>query len=150
MNDLLEQDNESMMFVTVFYGVYDPATGKLTYANGGHNPPLIVRADGTSFELPQTNGVALGVMGGMEYEQSAITLDPGDTAVFYTDGVSEAMNSANEEFGMVRFAEVFAQTPPTDAIAANRTVFDAVHEFAEDMPQSDDITCVTLRRLSDA
>ena len=149
VNDLLEQDNESMMFVTVFYGVYDPATGKLTYANGGHNPPLIVRSDGTSYELPQTNGVALGVMGGMEYEQSTITLDPGDTAVFYTDGVSEAMNSVHEEFGMVRFAEVFAKTPPADAIAANRAVFEAVHEFAEDMPQSDDITCVTLRRLNE-
>ena len=148
VNDLLAQDNESLMFVTLFYGVYDPATGKLTYANGGHNPPLIVHPDGSSEELPQTNGVALGVMDGMEYEQSTATLDPGDTAVLYTDGVSEAMNSVNEEFGMDRFSQVFSNTTsPSDAIAANRTVFEAVRQFADDTPQSDDITCLTLRRL---
>ena len=147
VNDVLEQDNESLMFVTLFYGVYDPATGELTYANGGHNPPLIVHSDGTSMELPQTNGVALGVMGGMEYEQSKITLAPGDTAVFYTDGVSEAMNGENEEFGMDRFSQVFANTPPSGAIAANKAVFEAVQQFADGTPQSDDITCLVLRRL---
>ena len=147
VNDVLEQDNESLMFVTLFYGVYDPATGELTYANGGHNPPLIVHSDGTSMELPQTNGVALGVMGGMEYEQSKITLEPGDTAVFYTDGVSEAMNGENEEFGMDRFSQVFANTPPSGAIAANKAVFEAVQQFADGTPQSDDITCLVLRRL---
>ena len=147
VNDVLEQDNESLMFVTLFYGVYDPATGELTYANGGHNPPLIVHSDGTSMELPQTNGVALGVMGGMEYEQSKITLEPGDTAVFYTDGVSEAMNGENEEFGMDRFSQVFANTPPSGAIAANKAVFEAVQQFADGTPQSDDITCLALRRL---
>ena len=147
VNDVLEQDNESLMFVTLFYGVYDPATGELTYANGGHNPPLIVHSDGTSMELPQTNGVALGVMGGMEYEQSKITLAPGDTAVFYTDGVSEAMNGENEEFGMDRFSQVFANAPPSGAIAANKAVFEAVQQFADGTPQSDDITCLVLRRL---
>ena len=147
VNDVLEQDNESLMFVTLFYGVYDPATGELTYANGGHNPPLIVHSDGTSMELPQTNGVALGVMGGMEYEQSKITLEPGDTAVFYTDGVSEAMNGENEEFGMDRFSQVFADAPPSGAIAANKAVFEAVQQFADGTPQSDDITCLVLRRL---
>ena len=147
VNDVLEQDNESLMFVTLFYGVYDPATGELTYANGGHNPPLIVHSDGTSMELPQTNGVALGVMGGMEYEQSKITLEPGDTAVFYTDGVSEAMNGENEEFGMDRFSQVFANAPPSGAIAANKAVFEAVQQFADGTPQSDDITCLVLRRL---
>ncbi len=147
VNDLLERDNESLMFVTLFYGVYDPATGKFTYANGGHNPPLIVRPDGTSAELPQTNGIALGVMGGMDFEQSTTTLEPGDTAVLYTDGVSEAMNGVNEEFGMERFAQIFSAAPPSGATAANRAVFDAVAEFADNTPQSDDITCLTLRRL---
>ena len=146
VNDLLEQDNESMMFVTLFYGVYDPATGELVYANGGHNPPLIVHPDGTSVELAQTNGIALGVMGGMEFEQSKVELAPGDTAVLYTDGVSEAMNGVHEEFGMERFSEVFANAPPEDAIAANHAVFKAVNDFAEGTPQSDDITCLTLRR----
>ncbi len=148
LNTLLEEDNESMMFVTLFYAVYNPADGSLTYANGGHNPPLLVHADGTSMELPTTDGVALGVMPGIEYEQNTITVEPTDTVVFYTDGVSEAMNAAGEEFGMERLADVFSSRPPASAEATNQAVFEAVHEFATDTPQSDDITCVTLRRHS--
>ena len=148
LNTLLEEDNESMMFVTLFYAVYNPADGSLTYANGGHNPPLLVHADGTSMELPTTDGVALGVMPGIEYEQNTITVEPTDTVVFYTDGVSEAMNAAGEEFGMERLADVFSSRPPASAEATNQAVFEAVHEFAADTPQSDDITCVTLRRHS--
>ncbi len=146
VNTLLEQDNESMMFVTLFYAVYDPATGILAYANGGHNPPLVVHADGSSEELPSTEGVALGVMPEVEYEQTAVTLEPNDTVLMYTDGVSEAMNAAAEEFGMERLKQVFAGSPPTDAASASRAVFDAVHAFAAETPQSDDITCLTLLR----
>ena len=147
VNNLLAQDNESMMFVTLFYGVYDPANGKFVYANGGHNPPLIVHADGAAAELEQTNGVALGVMGGVDYEQAEITLAPGDTAVIYSDGVSEAMNADDEEFGMDRLREVFSAAPPSGATDANQAVFDAVRKFAGHTPQSDDITCLTLRRM---
>ena len=146
LNTMLEEDNESMMFVTLFYAVYNPSDGSLTYANGGHNPPLLVHADGTSMELPTTDGVALGVMPGIEYEQNTITVEPTDTVVFYTDGVSEAMNAAGEEFGMQRLADVFSAQPPESAEATNQAVFEAVHAFATDTPQSDDITCVTLRR----
>ena len=146
LNTLLEEDNETMMFVTLFYAVYNPSDGSLTYANGGHNPPLLVHADGTSMELPTTDGVALGVMPGMKYEQNTITVEPTDTVVFYTDGVSEAMNAAGEEFGMQRLADVFSAQPPESAEATNQAVFEAVHAFAADTPQSDDITCVTLRR----
>ena len=66
VNDLLNNENEAAMFVTVFYVVYDPATGEFTYANGGHNPPLVIHADGSSDLLPLTNGIALGVAPGME------------------------------------------------------------------------------------
>ena len=92
VNELLHNENETMMFVTLLYGVYDPVTGKLTYANGGHNPPLIVHADGSSTVLPPTGGIALGVMGGLDYNQLTVESVPGDTFVFYTDGVTEAMN----------------------------------------------------------
>ena len=144
VNDLLEQENEAMMFVTVFYAVFDPATGDLTYANGGHNPPLIVHADGTSTLLPTTGGIALGVMGGIHYEQSTVTLAPGDIAVLYTDGVSEAMNAEGEEFGVERLRQVFENNPPADARITNGAVFNAVHAFAGGTAQSDDITCLTL------
>ena len=65
VNDLLYKDNPSLMFVTVLYAIYDPATGQITYANGGHNPPLIVHPDGSSTVLPSTGGIALGVMPGL-------------------------------------------------------------------------------------
>ena len=146
VNSLLSDDNDSLMFVTLFYAVYDPANGKLSYANGGHNPPLIVHPDGSSEELPTTEGVALGVMGDLDYEQGEIELAPGDTAVLYTDGVSEAMNASEEEFGMERLHQVFANASQTDARSANSAVFDAVRTFADGTPQSDDITCLTLRR----
>ena len=146
VNELLHNDNEAAMFVTVFYVVYDPATGQLTYANGGHNPPLVVHADGSSDILPLTDGIALGLVPGIEYRQNTVALAPGDTAVLYTDGVTEAMNGEGEFFGTERLQATFASAPPTDAREANETVFRAVHSFVGDTPQSDDITCLALYR----
>ena len=146
VNELLHNDNEAAMFVTVFYVVYDPATGQLTYANGGHNPPLVVHADGSSDILPLTDGIALGLVPGIEYRQHTVALAPGDTAVLYTDGVTEAMNGEGEFFGTERLQATFASTPPTGAREANETVFRAVHSFVGDTPQSDDITCLALYR----
>ena len=147
VNDLLTEDNEAFMFVTVIYAVFDPETGVLTYANGGHNNPLLVHADGTSEELSHTGGVALGVMPGLEYAESSITLDAGDTLVLYTDGVSEAMNSEGEEFGMDRFREIFVDHPPNSARDTNEAILQAVHDFAGDTPQSDDVTCLVIQRV---
>ena len=146
VNDLLYDDNDAMMFVTLFYAVYDPATGELTYANGGHNAPLIVHVDGTSTILPGTNGIALGVMPGMEYDERTISTSAGDTIVFYTDGVTEAVNDQGQEFGMDRLRQVFTAQPMRDAESATQAVFDAVSQFAGDVAQFDDITCLIFRR----
>ena len=146
VNDLLNEDNDAAMFVTVLYAVYDPETGVLSYASGGHDPPLIVRSDGSSELAPPTGGVALGVAPGIGYRHNEVHLEPGDTVVLFTDGVTEAMNAENEQFGIERLREVFAGNPPTDSEQANRAVFEAVRDFAGDNPQSDDITCLTLRR----
>ncbi len=146
VNDLLHDDNEAEMFVTMLYATYDPRTGNLTYANGGHNTPVVFHADGTSTVLPLTGGIALGLVPDLKYDQSTITLARGDTMVFYTDGVTEAMNSREEEFGMQRLRSVFGTEPPQDAHLTNEAVFRAVHAFAGDTPQSDDVTCLTLHR----
>ena len=145
VNDLLNESNETAMFVTVLYGVYDPANRDLTYANGGHNTPLVVHADGSSTELSLTGGVALGVMPELPYAQETVTLAKDDTVVLYTDGVTEAMNADGEEFGVDRLRDVFAANPPQGSEEANRTVFEAVHAFAGDTPQSDDVTCLVFR-----
>ena len=146
VNDLLNEDNEASMFVTVLYAVYDPANGTLTYANGGHNAPLVVHADGRSDLLPLTGGVALGLVPDMEYREDTFTLSPGDTVVLYTDGVSEAMNGDDEEFGNERLLKIFASSPPTNSEEANQAIFRAVEAFVGTAPQSDDITCLTLCR----
>ena len=146
VNDLLHENNETVMFVTLLYAVYDPATGEFTYANGGHNTPVIVHADGSSTLLPLTGGIALGVVPDLEYDQETVTLLPGDTVVLYTDGVTEAMNDKEEEFGMERLCEIFRGIHPNDSKELNMKVFEAVNTFAGDTPQSDDITCLTLHR----
>ena len=144
VNNLLTEENEAAMFVTTFYAVYTPETGQVAYANGGHNPPLIVHPDGSSTLLPGTDGVALGVFPGIDFDQSATGLSAGDLLVLYTDGVTEAMNADGEEFGMERLQSVFSESRPDTPEAANRAVFKAVHDFAGETPQSDDITCVTV------
>jgi sigma-B regulation protein RsbU (phosphoserine phosphatase) len=146
VNQLLCEDNEASMFVTLLYGVYDPETGRLTYSNGGHNPPLIVHTDNTSSLLPPTDGLALGLLPNYEYQQKTVTVEPGETLVLYTDGVTEAMNGDEEEFGVERLQDIFAQSHPREAHAITQLIFDAVDEFAGDTPQSDDVTCLTLCR----
>ena len=146
VNDLLAADNESAMFVTVLYAVYDPATGRLSYANGGHNLPVIFHADGSSTVLPYTEGLALAVLSDVEFEEGEITLAPGDMLLLYTDGVNEAMDIEKQEFGMERLQAVFSGGVPQSAEAATDAVFAAVREFVGNAPQSDDITCLTLRR----
>ena len=146
VNTLLTEDNDTVMFVTLVYVTFDPQTGVLTYANGGHCNPLVVHADGSSEELPHTRGVALGVMPDLKYGETEVTLAPGDTLILYTDGVSEAMNSEGEEFGTDRLINLFADNPPRDAQHANETVLQAVADFAGDQAQSDDVTCLVLRR----
>ncbi|MCE2464454.1 MAG: serine/threonine-protein phosphatase, partial [Dehalococcoidia bacterium] len=114
VNDLLLESNEGTMFVTVLYAVYDPATRRFTYANGGHNRPLIIHADGTSTLLPLTGGIALGVAPDLDYEQNSVTLSPGDSVILYTDGVTEAMNGDEDQFGLDPLIEFFGANPPRD------------------------------------
>ena len=146
VNRLIGENNEASMFVTLFFAVFDPANGEFVYANGGHNPPLIVRADGTLALLPQPPGIALGVTPDFAYERSTMTLSPGDAVVIYTDGVTEAENGTQEQFGIERLREVFADAPPSNARKDNTAVFQAVKIFVGDAPQFDDITCLTLYR----
>ncbi len=144
VNDVLCQDNDSCMFVTVFYAVLDPAQGRLAYVNAGHPPPLLVHADGSSEFLPLTDGVALGVFDGVTYQQNSIALLAGDCLVVYTDGVSEAFNRDDEEFTQQRLVPLFAQAVATDVQEAVERVTHAVDAFADGAAQSDDMTCVAL------
>ena len=149
VNNLLYEDNETEMFVTVLYAEYNPATGEFIYASGGHDPPLLVKPDGSSTSLALTGGIALGLLPDLDYRQNSVLLEPGDTIVLYTDGVSEAMNRGEEQFGLERLCAAMAADPGEDAEAANEVVFEAVNAFVGDNPASDDITCLTFRRTRD-
>ena len=146
VNNLLNEDETTGMFVTMLYAVYDPATGVFTYASGGHDPPLVVRADGTSELKPLTGGIALGVLGGFEYRQDSFQLEPGDTVCLYTDGVTEATNQQGELMGIEGIQELFAAEPPTSAEQSCLGMLNRVLEFTGEASQHDDITCLTLRR----
>ena len=145
VNNILSEDNETSMFVTLFYATYDPQSRVLTYANGGHNPPLLVHADGASELLSLTGGVALALVPDLLYQQDSVTLAPDDTVIFYTDGVTEAINAEGDQFEVSRMQEIFAAAPPKDPESVVMDLLDAVNAFAGDMPQFDDITCLALR-----
>ena len=129
----------------MFYGVYDPSTRVLTFSNGGHNPPLVVHPDGSSEELELTGGLALGAIPGFEYGQASVRLSPGDLVVFFTDGVTEAINVSNEEFGLESVQDLFRAPPTPTAREAAEMILQAVKDFAGEAPQFDDLTCMTLR-----
>ena len=144
VNHLLSERNDTMMFVTVLYAVYDPNTGGLTYSNGGHPPPLVVHKDGSSTLLPLTDGMILGIMPDAQFEEKVVTLSPGDMVFFYTDGVTEAMNEHDEEFGVNRLRDIAGSSGPRSPKDFNLAVMAAIKEFAGMTPQFDDITCLTL------
>ena len=150
VNAMLVEENPAMMFVTMLYAVFNPETGEFAYASGGHDSPIIVRADGTATVLPRADGIALGVLGEAEFTCNTATLEPGETALLYTDGVSEAQNLRGEQFGIDRLCAVFGEDPPGSAEQATAAVFQAVNDFAGSAPQFDDITCLALRRSGPA
>jgi phosphoserine phosphatase RsbU/P len=143
-NDLLAQDNEATMFVTLFYGILDTATGELEYANGGHNPPYLIGPDGAVSQLPGTGGMALGVMEGTPFAEGRARLEPDCTLLLYTDGVTEAFNAADEEYGELRLAQHLAGAKGMQVEVLLKRLFDSVSQFADGAPQSDDITCLAI------
>lgn len=147
VNRQLHADNPTCMFVTMVYAVFNPATNILTYSIAGHDPPLKLSVDGKVTELPQTDGVALGIAPAVEYSQQSVKLESGDTVFIFTDGVTEAMNHNNEQFGMERLLETFDGVELNSAADANQRVIGEVRRFVGGAIQSDDITCLALRRL---
>ena len=143
-NRLLHERNDTAMFVTVFYAVFDPQTGVLSYTNGGHNPPIVVHPDGTSSLLPLTGGIALGVMPEFAFECHSVPLAPGDRVVLYTDGVIEAINDKKEEFGLEQLQMLCTATLGQEPQETNLEILQRVAAFAGDTPQFDDITCMTF------
>ena len=144
VNELLAENNDACVFVTVFYGLLDLRDGTFRYCNGGHNPPRLMRSDAGIEELPTTGNVVLGVFPGHDYVDSEVRLAPGDSLFLYTDGITEAQNAHNEEFGEERLDAALASLKQAGTHDVTNGVVEAVHRFVAGAPQSDDITCITL------
>ena len=144
VNDFLEQNNSEGLFVTLFYGVLDERTGVFTYANGGHNPPILVGND-DAITLEMTGGVALGMFPGLDYSAARVNMGVGFRLVLFSDGITEAFNETEELFGDDRLLETTRTLPevknPDEDV---NHIVTAVDEFAGEAPQFDDITCVVL------
>ncbi len=145
LNDELAVDNPSGMFVTFLCAVFDPRSGRLVIANGGHCRPVLLRAGAAPVWAVKRLGTALGFEPGLEFERTELTLPPGDSLIFYSDGVSEAFNPQDECYGDARLladAGALAGQSPEVLTAG---LLKKVHAYAGTAPQSDDIAILTLK-----
>jgi serine phosphatase RsbU (regulator of sigma subunit) len=144
-NEILARDNAACMFATVFFAVLNLKTGQLDYCNCGHNPPQVIDAQGQLTGLG-TTGLPMALYGEIAPGAVEITLKAGDLLVLYTDGVTEAMNTSNEEFGDEALLSVLRGKQNLASTELVQNVFAAVDAFAAGAEQADDITLVAFRR----
>ena len=139
-NEKLCENNESGMFVTAWMGILDLTTGNVQFANAGHNPPLLKRADGTFEYLKTRAGFVLAGMEGVRYRVGELTLNPGDRLFLYTDGVPEATNAENKLYGEDRLLAFMNQNASMEATKLLPALKANIDEFVGEAPQFDDIT----------
>jgi len=144
-NDLLCEENETGMFVTVFIAYYHLSSGRLAYANGGHNPALTFGPDGNFNELADRHGPALGVKPGITYREDSETIEPGQILILYTDGVTEASSPQNELYGMVRFKRLINSCKRLKLSEMFNRIDNELKKFQQGN-QFDDITVLALKR----
>jgi len=143
-NEKLCEGNDANMFVTAWVGFLNTKTGLITYANAGHNPPLIKQADGTFSYLKSRPGFVLAGMEGIQYRKSEIQLMPGDSIYLYTDGVTEATDVKNELYGEERLLTVLNANADAAPQSICEKVKADVDAFVGEAPQFDDITMLCL------
>ena len=145
-NGLLEKESVNNMFVTLFYGIYNIETGEITYTNAGHNPPYVLKQNGTLERLPVTKNMAIGIFGDFEYQEETLQLESGDTLLLYTDGVTEAINPSEEEFREERLEQTLKNSAGLNCQQIIDAIKADVKTFADGAEQSDDITLLALKR----
>jgi sigma-B regulation protein RsbU (phosphoserine phosphatase) len=146
VNQLVSNDSHEGMFVTLFYAQINALDGMVTYVNAGQNPPLLVRTSGGEMEALTRTGVALAVDPGILYSQRTVELTPGDFILFYTDGVTDALNSAGKEFGEERLRQVASAGHGKSAAEIVAALEAALQAHIVDTEPFDDITMLVLKR----
>ncbi len=149
-NHRILTDTQVGMFVTVFYGVLDPATGVFTYCNAGHNPAYMLKRNNTpAIQRLGKTGMALGVSEDVIWKQRTLHFDPGDTLILYTDGITEAQNETEQFFGKQRLTRLVRANAEKSPQKIQAAILEAVHEFAGDRLQFDDVTLMVVRRSTE-
>ncbi len=144
VNRLLYPDNESAMFVTVFYGILHTETGELEFSNGGHNVPYIIGRE-RIVRVGTPMGMALGVMGDARYQTSRMSVNAGETLVLYTDGVTEAMDLQNRLYSTPRFEQTIERLADQRPIDLITKIVEDVEAFSRGAVQADDITLLAMK-----
>ncbi len=143
INNLIYRNTNYDKFITFFFGILDIKQNTFAYVNAGHNPPIRLKQDG-KVELLEKGGVILGMMPNLPYQQETIPLEEGDWIVMFTDGVTEAVNEADEEFEEKRLIEVIRANKDGSASVMKEKILAAVREFSVGQPQGDDITLLCM------
>jgi sigma-B regulation protein RsbU (phosphoserine phosphatase) len=144
INDLIFDNTQAHQFITFFAGVYDKSTSQFVYVNAGHNPPLLVKKDG-SLTLLGSGGLILGAMSNMTYEQESIKLDRGDLLFLYTDGLSEAENPEGDMYDEERVEEFVIRNRDLDIDEIVELLATEVKAFMNGMERKDDLTLLIAR-----
>ena len=145
-NSILAGESFNSMFVTLFYGTLDTKTGEIQYVNAGHNPPYILKANGSVEVLPNSTNICLGVIEDYQYKGETLKLEKGDCIVTFTDGVTEACSPSEELYGEARLEELLKTHGGDDSKTIVNAISDAVHQHAAGAEQSDDITILTVKK----
>jgi len=132
-------------FITFFMMIADPNSGEITFTNAGHNPPMLIRDNGT-LELLEGGGMILGIMPMAKYTEATVKMEPGDILILYSDGVTEAVNPVDEDFGEARLTEFVNSMKDRPAAAIMNAIHAEVTRFADTAPQADDITVVVVKK----
>ncbi|MCW5958533.1 MAG: SpoIIE family protein phosphatase [Pyrinomonadaceae bacterium] len=146
INLYLAENTPTNRFITLFIAELDPLTGSVKYINAGHNPPLLGRADGSVVQL-ESGGFPLGIIPQAEYEVGETSLSSGESLVIYSDGVTEANNLAEEEFGLDRLIDVVGKNINASASGLRDKVESSLSSFTQTAPANDDITLVIVKKL---
>jgi sigma-B regulation protein RsbU (phosphoserine phosphatase) len=150
VNRYLFPDIREDMFISLIYGILDPTDGSMTFARAGHEPALIFRKASGEVEISKPKGLAIGIDAGNVFERvtldERITLSSGDCVLLYTDGVKEALNASEEEFGLERLSAAFRDTARLGAEAVVKQVQEEVKSFTGSGSQMDDVTIVAIEK----
>ncbi len=147
VNDLLVGESQNGMFVTAIYALLDPTTGELSYANAGHNLPLLFRGESQEIEKLAKGEIALGVIEHVEYKNHAIQLNEKDTLLLYTDGLTEAFSSSGEQFSESRVIAALQENLYRSANELLESLENLINVFRKGEPPSDDLTMLAIHRL---